>query len=342
MDAGFRFERLSGAAAEDHARRAVVTCFQHPAWVRAVAAARGRPHELRLVRAVWADGRQATLCGSVHRRWGVPVFESMPMGGYGGWVTVGAVEWTLEPELERELFSRWLRWDRWPVVVLTGTPGRQAALPAPGDGGLWPRRLRERLAPRAFETHVLGLQADDAGLLSTMRPKLRGVLRRVDQLGFEWEVQHGEAALKLFYDWYRRGSAQWQQPASALLPCSFFTAFSEMPGADVWIVRHEGQMAGAALFLKGREEVQYQAAGSLRLNSPLSVSEVVLWAAMRHYRDQGLKSLNFGASEGLGSVAWFKAKFGAEVSAYLRVTYVFPSWRQGRGEAAVCTSGKPA
>ena len=316
-----RFERLPPTALAATAVHAVGNCFQHPNWVNAAAAARGRPHRLAGVRAVWPDGRQALLLGTLHSRVGLPVFESMPMGGYGGWRCNRA----LGLDEERDLNRRWLRQVHWPMVVLTSEPGRAAALPAAAWRPWWPRGWRERMAPRAFATHVLGLSGDDAALLQGMRPKLRGCLRKVDQLGFEFDIRHGEAALADFHRWFRQGSQAWQQPAQALLPVGFFTALADPRLADVWVLRHQGREVGMALFLVGDREVQYQASGTQRIESPVSAMEAVLWAAIRHYRDGGLATMNFGASEGLESVARFKEKFGAVAVPYGRASYLLPA-----------------
>ncbi len=316
-----RFEPLSQAALASAAATAAGNCFQRPSWVHAAAAARARPHRLVGVRAHWLDGRQALRLGAVHRRFGLPVFESMPMGGYGGWQGDPA----LGLDEERDLNRAWLTHMRWPVVVLTSEPGRAATLPAAALRAWWPRGLRDPLAPRAFATHVLGLSGDDAALLQGMRPKLRGCLRKADQLGFEFDIRHGEAALADFHRWFLQGSRAWQRPAEALLPEGFFTALADQRLADVWVVRHQGREVGMALFLVGNREVQYQASGTQRIESSVSATEAVLWAAIRHYRGRGLATMNFGASEGLDSVARFKEKFGAVALPYLRVAYLLPA-----------------
>jgi hypothetical protein len=323
------FDLVTGPEAVALASRVAAGCFQQPAWVRAVAAARGRAHELVVVRARMSSGRQAWLPGAVHRRFGLTVFEAMPMGGYGGWVG----EPTPSVEEERDLTAAWLRRVPWAVVEMTSAPGRAAALPRPGLLRMAPRRLRERLEPREFSTHVLGLSADEAVQLQRARPSVRSYLRKVDQLGFTFERADDEAALARLHAWYVRGSHAWRQPASTLLPEGFFTSLAQQGRAEVWTVRFRGEVAGAGLFLIGRHEVQYQASGSIRIESTLSATEAMLWAAIRHYGRQGLATMNFGASEGLDSVARFKKKFGAEVATYRRCTYGLPR--------CLCLGGEP-
>lgn len=310
------FDLLSGAAAEGAAAKAPA-CFQRPAWVHAVAALRGRRHTMVAVQARGAVPREAWLFGAVHRRAGVPVFESMPMGGYGGWHS----EDPLGVDEERELTARWLRHAPWPVVVLTGAPSRPDALPAPA-GRWWPSMLRARLLPRRFETHVLTL-GDDESMLKAARASIRSYLRKADRLDFAFDMGRDAQALDRMAAWYRRGSEAWQRPGGTLMPPAFFAALLGL--GEVWTAVHAGKEVGAALFLVGRDEVQYQASGSERVKGPLSPMDALLWAASRHYRDRGLTTMNFGASEGLDSVARFKEKFGARATPYLRVTYLLPS-----------------
>ena len=299
-------------------------CFEHPAWVQAVAAARGRPHRFVSVRASREGLADAWLCGAVHRRWGLTVFESMPMGGYGGWLCEG----TLSVDEERSLTHRWLRQSPWQVVEMTSRPGREGTLPLPGLTRVWPRRLRDRLAPRRYSTHVLDLSGDDAALLQRTRQSVRSYLRKADDLGFDFDRAGDQCALAAMHEWYSRGSQEWQRPASTLLPAGFFTSLARPEYAEVWKVRFHTRVVGAALFLIGGNEVQYQASGTERIEAPLSATDAVIWAAARHYRQRGLVTMNLGASEGLESVARFKKKFGAQQATYLKTTYVLPasSW----------------
>jgi hypothetical protein len=324
-----RFELLSGAAAA--AALDAGGCFESTAWVRAVAAVRARPHRLVAVRARLADGRLAVLGGAEHRRVGIAVFESMPMSGYGGWLCDAG----LSLDDERMLNRLWLAQAAWTVVVLTSRPGRSATLPQAADRAWWPRNWRERLAPRTFATHLLDLRGDDEELLHRVRRKMRSYLRRLNELGFEAALSHGKQDLERFHAWYVEGSRHWQRPADDLLPKAFFSALArrpedpvdaQQPVADVWILRHQGLEVGAALFLVGRREVQYQASGTSRIDAVVSAMDALLWMALRHYRDRGLQTMNLGASEGLSSVARFKEKFGAQEATYAQHTYLMPRW----------------
>jgi hypothetical protein len=315
------FELVRAAEAAALSAQWSVNAFQNPRWVQAVAAARRVPHEFVAVRATHRAFGRAYLFASLHRRAGVAVFESMPMGGHGGWVA----EPSLEPTHERSLAADWLAQAPWTVVVLTSAPGRAAALP---DAREWPLPAgwARRFAPRDLQTHVLDLAGDDATLLQRVRPAVRSYLRRVDALGFAVECDGRADALARFCAWYRRGSVAWQQAADTLLPDAFFAALRSGGEADVWCVSRDGQPVGAALFLLGRMQVQYQASGTEKIAGPVSAMDALLWTAARHYRDRGWQSMNLGASEGLEGVRRFKEKFGAQAVDYRRVSYLLPCW----------------
>ena len=70
----------------------------------------------------------------------------------------------------------------------------------------------------------LDLSGDDAALLQRTRQSVRSYLRKADELGFDFEIAGDQHALVTMHDWYQRGSLEWQQAASTLLPVGFFRA----------------------------------------------------------------------------------------------------------------------
>ena len=317
-----KFEIIEGHAARDIAIKLAKNCFQHASWVQAVGIARKREHRFIAIQAANSRHPPAYLFGALHRRCGLSAFESMPMGGYGGW----CCERPLELDEERDLIMQWLRQTPWPLVQLTSEPGRNLTLPQPPSWP-FPNGVQQRIKSHDYETHVLGLVGDDAELLSRSRSGIRSYLRRVDQLGFNFRRGH-EELLPQFCEWYRRGSQGWQQQATGLLSDEFFAALCNESSTDVWIVSHDCRPVGAAVFLLGKQDVQYQASGSTKLPGPVSAIDALMWTAVKHYRDCGFRSMNMGASEGLTGVRRFKEKFGAVPVSYRRVTYVLP-WAAG-------------
>lgn len=301
------------AAAEQHGELA----FHHPAWVSAVAAARGRVHEFVAVRAVAARGVRH-LFGAVHRRGGFPVFESMPFGGYGGWVGAsdpGGHE-------EAALTAQWLRHAHWPVVLLVGRPGHGQELPAP-RGLPWLGRMGRRFQMSVHETHMLDLTGTDEALISRAKPRMRSYLRKMADTGYGCRLEIGEYSVRMA-QWYRVGSAAWQAPGTSLMPDAFFDSLQQDAGSEVWTVQRDGRCLAAVLFLLGRDTVHYQASGGERHHGTISPMDALIWSAARAYRDRGFAQMNLGASDGLESVRQFKEKFGARPATYYRCLYVLP------------------
>ncbi len=316
---GLNFETLWGPAARAAADGIAQHAFQSEAWVEAVSAARGRPHRFVAVRVVGGDYSGACLFGGVHRRFGIEVFESMPMAGYGGWCFAGVLD-----EDQESLLSRaWLARSPWWIVSLTGAPGRERSLPQPAALAWLPSSWRDRLEERSLTTHILSLAGDDEALLMRARSKARNHLRRVDRSGFVFEVG-GHHAVAEFCRLFRAGSAEWKHRPQGLMPDEFFRRLQDGGSADIWRVTKDGRCSAAAMFLKGRTEVFYQASGTIKERGEVSSTDALLWTAIRHYRDRGYRTLNLGASEGLDSVRFFKEKLGGVATSYRHVTFVLP------------------
>ena len=313
------FETLSGPAAQVAAQARAEHAFQSEAWVQAVAAARGRRHRFVAVRVVAGRHSGACLFGGIHRRYGIEVFESMPMAGYGGWCFAEPVSQDEEAVLTR----RWLARSPWWVVSLTGAPGRERAVPVPAVAAWLPSAWRVRCSARTASTHILSLAGDDEALLARARPTARNHLRRVDRSGYVIELGAADAVAE-FCRLFRSGSAEWKQGAQDLMPDEFFRRLEAGGGADVWTAGSDGRCLAAALLLKGRTEVFYQASGTVRVRGDVSAIDALLWTAIRHYRDAGFRPLNLGASEGLDSVRFFKEKLGGVAVPYRRATFVIP------------------
>lgn len=308
---------LRGADARAVAATDALHAFQRPQWVNAVARSRRRAHEFVVVQARRTGAPDAFLFGGEHQRLGLRVFESMPMMGYGGWVCAEPMDLGVEQRLMRD----WLAHCKWPLVEVTSSPGRAAALPSVDSR--WTKALPRRLRSADTQTHCLDLTGDTAALIARTKPNVRSYLRRHGDFGFSCRVGSRECLVD-FLRWYRGGSQGWRVEASHLYPDAFFEALCEGDGADVWVVSAAGAQVGAAVFLLGRRDVFYLASGTERASGPISAMDVLVWSAALHYRERGFVSLNLGASEGLDSVARFKRKFGATEATYRRNSYLLP------------------
>ncbi len=304
---GWIFSRLAFVEAAEMSAR---TCFESLSWVEAATVARNKRHWPMAWRAS-KDRDAAILLGAVHFRWGIPVFESMPMGGYGGWS--GDVDHS--SVLERSWLARTL----FPVVVLMGRPDAQAE--GLDSHPVWPSiSCRHSL----LETHVLELKPTQAELLSKVKPSVRSYLRRVDQLGFVFSVG-GLELLDTFMSVYESGRQNWLKKPASDYSLAYFHALLLGGNSEIWLVDHEGVTVGAAFFVKGAKDVLYIASGVKKVPGPVSPMDALVWAAILDFQRRGYGLFNMGASRGLESVRRFKEKFGARPQTYNRVVYLFPA-----------------
>lgn len=287
------------------------TCFDTLDWIHAATVARNSRHWPVAWRAR-RDQQVAVLLGAVHLRWGIPVFESMPMGGYGGWY--GDV--VDSSDLECEWLSRVL----FPVVVLCGRP-------AAHDDGSGIHRVWPSLSCRHSlqETHILDLEPSAAELLSSVKPSVRSYLRRVDQLGFVFS-SGGLELLETFMSIYASGRKNWLKKPVSDYSVTYFRALLHGGNSEIWLVAHEGATVGAAFFVKGDKDVLYMASGVQKLPGPVSPMDALVWSAILDFQRRGYSLFNMGASRGLESVRRFKEKFGARPQTYSRTVYLFPAF----------------
>lgn len=293
------------------AKVSVRGCFETLGWVKSAAVARGRRHWPVAWRASNGDCH-ATLLGTVHLRLGIPVFESMPMGGYGGWI--GDVDDL--PGLERA----WLSQVPFPVVILHGRPDTQEE--GRSAGTIWPS-LGRRYSLQ--ETHILDLRPPASQLLSKVKPSVRSYLRRVDQLGFVFS-SGGIELLASFMSVYASGRKNWLKKPVSNYSMAYFRTLLDEGNSEIWLVAHEGTTVGAAFFMKGANDVLYLASGVHKVPGPVSPMDALVWSAILSFQSRGYKLFNMGASRGLESVRRFKEKFGACPQTYSRTIYFLPAF----------------
>lgn len=301
-----RVTLLLGAEAEAALRPLPCNGFQTAAWVQAVAADQDIDYRFCAL-AVERPAGPLYLPGALRHRFGLPIFEAMPLGGASPWLAA------TPPDAEAQLagYRAALTARHWLKIALVLPPQADPALPTP-DGQ----------AATLHHTHLLQLSPDADLLFSRFGKHLQGQLRRSAD-HYQTERQDGAGAAE-YHRVYRQGSARWSNRPPRLYGERFFQVLGDGGIADFWFARHQGQAVAAAVFLKGREEVFYF--GSGLLDSPLKSSPMdkLMWQALRHYGQQGYALLNLGASSGLEGVCRFKEKFGASRIAYLALERHLP------------------
>jgi hypothetical protein len=284
--------------------------FETLAWVRAAEIERNRRHWLISRHAKYGN-EEAILMGTIHFRWCMPIFESMPMGGYGGWHGTG--------NLSTVQFN-WLSKSPFPVVVLTDYPTEDTKISSPHPK--WPTwSYRHTL----LETHILDLTPTNAELLANVKSNIRSYMRKVDQLGFSFHTG-GSDLLSSFMTLYREGKVNWSKKSMSNYSESYFHALCEDGGAEIWLASKDGECLCAIFFLVNNQNAFYLASGVKRSPGSVSPMDALMWTAILDYKRRGFTNLNMGASRGLDSVRKFKEKFGGQLYTYSRNVYFFPAF----------------
>lgn len=308
---------LVGADAENMAETLPLNCFQTGGWVKAVSAVHTTEYRYALLCGSTADTGEKSvyLPGAVRYRYGLPLFDGMPMGGYSGWVTSdGPVPCDVQRRLTRQaaVAKPWLKFSYTEDPLSADLYEGGCILGVKGE---------------VAETHILRLTDDEDALFSGFKSNLRSDLRRSEKKGYlPHRFSGNDGAVSRFYSLYESGKSGWKVDGDNLPRC-FFASLSESGNADIWLTEYEGADVAAAYFIKGHRDVFYYASGTLKGGtiSP-SPMEHLLWMAIRYYATQGIRQMNFGASLGLDGVRKFKEKFGAVPCAYnhwsLRIPWI--------------------
>lgn len=312
---------ILGNEADQLAAELSLNCFQTRAWVDAVSVAHGIPYQYAILRYDRVRSGEGTvfLPVALRYRYGFPIFEAMPMGGYGGWVSDnGFVSVELQKRFTKKaaLSRPWLKIGLvedpiWASVAITNS-----LLGAQGE---------------VAETHILPLGSDEDVLFSGFKSNLKSDLRRSDKKGYSsHRFNRNEDAVRQFYKLYEVGAEGWKV-GGVNLPYRFFSSLSQSGCADIWLVEYEGDWVAAAFFIKGRRDVFYYASGTMKdKNFSPSPMDYLMWAAIKYYVSNGFLQMNFGASVGLGGVRKFKEKFGAKPRTYhswsLRLPWLFAAF----------------
>ena len=165
---------------------------------------------------------------------------------------------------------------------------------------------------RRGETHLLDLQGDPA---AEYRTRARRYVRRAEGAGVTVR-EAGAGDEDVVVELLERSAAtagraaQDEQVVRGVLRSG--RAFALV--ADV-----DGSPASVALFLESASEVLYWLGGTLPEAEEQRPSFLVMDAAIRRAAESGRRTFNFGASEGLAGVAYFKEGFGGRRAAYARV-----------------------
>jgi len=242
---------------------------------------------------------------------GFKSFESLPGGGYGGFL------WNKRPS-EAQL-KQLLK------HILNKKVLSLAIFPNPLD---W--ESLQFLEDNGFEckkafTHILKLDKHEVlwgnlthackkNIKQAQRENLKLVEGQLDDLG------------PSYYEMYRDSAKRWDMEEKGMIPLEFFQKLMQVDGEKIklFFVEKEGRKIAGVIMGYGKGESFQWHAVSFYQYENLRPTNFWEWEVIRDAYEKGYEIHNFGASIGLPGVQRFKESFGAEKLDYKYFIYESP------------------
>lgn len=142
-------------------------------------------------------------------------------------------------------------------------------------------------------TTVLDLTKDLESFLFNMRKNTRYLIRKGEKMGIKIRNIGDEKSLEDFENVYTETVSRhnWNAFDFDYIKKQFLM-FSEKNVSRMFLAEYEGDILAAAIFTKFGNQVIYHHSGSVSRDS-VPANYVLLWEAIKYYKDFGLKEFNF-------------------------------------------------
>ncbi|MGE0453014.1 MAG: GNAT family N-acetyltransferase [Vicinamibacteria bacterium] len=270
----------------------------------------------RLFEVSYSDGARALFPGVIARRGlaALSSFLGMPLGLEGTPIP-------LHGQLTAQHVSQFFR----------SIAGIGALRITGGAGGSPPPLGRVR----ASSTHVLDLTPGFEALWQRrFSGKNRNACRKAEKHGVTVTRQASPEGAELYYDLYVRATRAWGY-AKAPYPKALFQALAASAHVEFWLAVRQNAVISGAILLLGSEDALYWSGAMDRECADISPSNLVLRVAIESACRRGLRSMDFGASEGLPGVQRFKESFGATPRPFQSIGLATPGNRVAEAITAV-------
>jgi serine/alanine adding enzyme len=180
----------------------------------------------------------------------------------------------------------------------------------------------------------LALPGTPDALMASFKSKLRSQLKGA--LKHDFSVCWGGA--ELVGDFYSVFSRNMRDLGTPVFPRRFFTSIIKhfAGDAEICVLRHQGEVAAAALLVHGREVTEVPSASSLRHLNSTGVNMAMYWHLLSRAIERGQREFDFGRSTVDSNTYKFKAQWGAQAHPAVWQYYV----RRGSAKAMRPDSGK--
>jgi lipid II:glycine glycyltransferase (peptidoglycan interpeptide bridge formation enzyme) len=278
--------------------------FQTPAW--AYAHEESYPERKVVTKLfTFSDGTEALFpLVEMKSKLGFKSYESMPEGGYGGFL------WNKKLSLQKlnEIINSVKK-----INIL--------------HFGIFPSPCRDYrfleqkgfVAKDAF-THILSLgNVHFTG-------KCRNQVKKAVKSGVTTERVNDISGPRNYYDLYLNSAARWGLPDNLIKPLKFFERLFELGQGKVkyYLAKYEGKYIAGVVVLCGKESCFYWSGAMLKEFGTICPNNLLIDRVVEDARNNNYKYLNMGSSAGLPGVQKFKESFGARRVDYKYYIYENP------------------
>ena len=165
-----------------------------------------------------------------------------------------------------------------------------------------------------YFTHEVDLTQTEKELFSDLRDSTRRNIKKASREGVLVEISHSRDSIQSFY---RLNCMTRKRHGLPPQPFSFFTKIFEhiisKGQGTVVSALHSGKRIASAVFFNFGKKVICKYGASDQGYQHLRPNNLILWEAVRYYREQGFETLNFGRTEPENKgLLQFKRGWGAE------------------------------
>jgi CelD/BcsL family acetyltransferase involved in cellulose biosynthesis len=286
---------------EERERWRAFSFFQTPEWVEAFCLAFDQL-ENGSVLLSHPEGKEILLPVVENRKApGLYTWLSLPYGCYGG------------PILPRQAASAG-EIASWPMVsdflARQGFSAINITMPPGTNPPEW-----KNYRARTLTTQVLELERDFEALAeSRFSSACRRAIRKAERDRIEARSLGKDECREEFLNLYRQSLERWNE--SEGFPEKLFDLLRALPGVDVWGAFYQGELVSAALLLTHENHRYYWLGAMDEKTQHLRPNNLLFHEILKASCAEGVKSFDFGNSDGLIGVFNFKKSFGPKLISY--------------------------
>jgi len=201
------------------------------------------------------------------------------------------------------------------------------------DGSLFPEAVN---ASESHYTHELNLLKTEKELFSGLRDSTRRNIKKADKAGVSVEISQSRDSIKSFYGLNCITRKRHGLPPQ---PLSFFEKVFEhviSKGHGILVsAAYSGEVIASLVFFHFGKNAIYKYGASDLMHQGLRANNLVMWEAIKWFREKGFEAFNFGRTEPENEgLLQFKRGWGAQETQIRYCRYSMKTRAFSRGEAS--------